>query len=91
MDTIFINYKDSKRSDPPIVLVSLSDERNLKKMITMLLYQILASTICGKVWKSQSKEKFKVSAPTWNEKFELPNGWYSLSNIQNYFKEIIKR
>ena len=31
MDTIFINYKDSKRSDPPIVLVSLSDETNLKK------------------------------------------------------------
>ena len=57
MDTIFINYKDSKRSDPPIVLVSLSDETNLKKMITMLLYQILASTICGKVWKKSIKRK----------------------------------
>ena len=32
-----------------------------------------------------------MSAPTWNEKFELPDGSYSVSDIQYYFKYIIKR
>ena len=34
--------------------------------------------------------KFKTSAPTWNEKFELPDGSYSVSAIQDYFDYIIK-
>ena len=29
--------------------------------------------------------------PTWNEKFELPDGSYSISDIQDYFKYIIKK
>ena len=35
----------------------------------MLLYQTLGFTIHGKVFN-----KFKISAPTWNEEFELPDG-----------------
>ena len=35
-------------------------------------------------------KKFITSAPTWNEKFELPNGSYSVSDIQDYFEHIIK-
>ena len=30
--------------------------------------------------------KFKFSAPTWNGKFDLPVGSYSISNIQDYFE-----
>ena len=33
----------------------------------------------------------KISAPTWNEKFELPDGSYSVSNIQDYFEYILKK
>ena len=29
--------------------------------------------------------------PTWNEKFELPDGSYSVSDIQDYFEYIIKK
>ena len=35
--------------------------------------------------------KFKISAPTWNEEFELPDGSYSVSDIQDYFEYIIKK
>ena len=35
-------------------------------------------------------KKFITSAPTWNEKFELPNGSYSVSDIQDYFEHTIK-
>ena len=30
--------------------------------------------------------KFKISVPTWNEEFELPDGSYSVSDIQKYFE-----
>ena len=35
--------------------------------------------------------KFKISAPTWNDKFELPEGLYSVSNIKDYFEYILKK
>ena len=45
-------------------------------------------------WKNiklaYSNNKFKISAPTWNETFDLPDGSYSLSNILDYFEFIIK-
>ena len=34
--------------------------------------------------------KLKISAPTWNEEFELPDGSYSISHIQDYFEYIFK-
>ena len=37
------------------------------------------------------KHKFKISAPTWNAKFELPDGLYSVSDIQDYVESIIKK
>ena len=53
-----------------------------------MLYQILASTIHGKIYKNNN---FKVLSPTWNENFELPDGSYSVFEIQDYFKYIIKK
>ena len=40
--------------------------------------------------KSYKNNKFKISAPSCNEKFELPDESYSLSNIQDYFEYIFK-
>ena len=34
--------------------------------------------------KSYKNNKFKISAATWNEKFELADGSYSISDIQGY-------
>ena len=39
---------------------------------------------------SYNNNKFKISAPTLNEKFELPDGVYSVSDIQDYFEYICK-
>ena len=57
----------------------------------MLLYQILAFIIHGKTKSSYSNNKFKISAPTWNDKFELPDGSSSISGIQDYFEYILKK
>ena len=46
-------------------------------------------------WKNIKSEynnsKFKILAPTWNNTFYLPNGSYSISDIQDYFEFIIKK
>ena len=42
------------------------------------------------VKRSYKNTKLKISAPTWNEEFELPDGSYSVSDIQDYFKYILK-
>ena len=58
----------------------------------MLLYEILAFTIHGKIFKKSCKNnKLKMSAPTWNEEFALLDGSYSVSDIQNYFEYIFKK
>ena len=41
--------------------------------------------------KSYNNNKFKISAPTWNNEFELPGGSYLISNIQDYFEYILKK
>ena len=42
--------------------------------------------------KSDCKNnKFKIYAPAWNETFDLPNGSYSSSGIQDYVEFIIKK
>ena len=46
-------------------------------------------------WKNvksiYKNNKFKISAPTWNETFDLPDRLYNLPAIQNYFEYIIKK
>ena len=52
----------------------------------MLLYQILAFNTHGKIFKKLYKNnKPKTSALTYNKEFELPDGSYSVSDIQNHF------
>ena len=46
-------------------------------------------------WKNikseYKKDKFKISAPTWNDTFDLPGGSYSVADIQDYFEFIVKK
>ena len=40
---------------------------------------------------SYNNDKFKISVPTWNEEFKLPDGSCSVSDIQDYFEYILKK
>ena len=46
-------------------------------------------------WKSiksaYNNNRFKISAPTWNDEFDLPDGSYPISDIQDYFEYIINK
>ena len=86
-----MNSKNSKTSDSDRLLLNLSGKINLKRKDK---YVALSSLTIYDTWKNIKKSyennKFKISAPTWNEEFELPDGSYSISDIQYYFKYILK-
>ena len=46
-------------------------------------------------WKNvksiYKNNKIKISAPTWSQKFDLPDGSYNIPEIQDYFEYIIKK
>ena len=69
MDTIFMNSKNSRTSGPHGLLLNLA-------LSNLNIYYTRKN-----IRKSQNNNKFKISAPTWNEEFELPDGSYSLSGI----------
>ena len=87
MDTIFTNSKNSKTSDPHRLLINLADKLNLKKSDK---YVALSNLSIYYAWrnikKSYENNKFKISAPTWDEEFELPNGSYSVLDIEDLKK-----
>ena len=41
--------------------------------------------------KLHKNNKFKISAPTWNDKFQLPDRSYFAPDIQDYFEYILKK
>ena len=83
MDTILMNSENSKTSDPLRLLLNLLDKINLKRSDK---YVALSNLSIYYTWKNITKscknDKFKISALTWNEEFELPDGSYSVSDIQ---------
>ena len=92
MDTIFMNSEISKTLKSHILILNLTDKIDLRrdeKSIALSNRSILF-TIHGKTKSSYNNNKFKISASTWNDKFELPGGSYSVSDIQDYFEYILK-
>ena len=55
----------------------------------------LANFIIYYTWKNiknaYNNNKFKISAPTWNDQFDLPDRSYLISDIQDYFEYVIKK
>ena len=87
-----MNSENSKTSDPHRLLLNLTDKINLRrkdKYIALLNLRIYYTWKNTK--KSYKNNKFKISAPKWNKEFELPDGSYSISDIQDYFEYILKR
>ena len=86
MDTIFMNSENSKTSKPHVLILKLTNKLDLR------IGESLSNLSIYYTWKniksSYNNNKFKISAPTWNDKFELPDGLYSVSDIQDYFEHI---
>ena len=86
-----MNSENNKISDPHRLFLNLTDKVNWKRSDKYVALSNLSIYYAWKNIKESCKDnKFKMSAPTWNEEFELPDGSYSLSDIQDYFKYILK-
>ena len=82
-----MNSKNNKTSHPHRLLLNLTDKIDFRRKDK---YFALSNLSIYYTWKSIKKsyknKKFKVSAPIWHEVFELPDGSYSISDIQDYFE-----
>ena len=92
MDTIFILSDNSKTSKPHILKLKLTSKLDLRLGEKVIALSNLSIYYTWKnIKNSYNNNKFKISAPTWNEEFTLPNGSYSVSDIQDYFEYILKK
>ena len=92
MDTIFMNSENSKTSEYHVLVLKLTDKLDLRRgQKTVALSNLSIYYTWKNVKSSYNNNKFKISAPTWSEEFELSDGSYSVSNIQDYFEYILKK
>ena len=92
MDTIFMNSENSRTSEYHVLVLKLADELDLKRGQKSVALSNLSIYYTWKNIKSSYRNnKFKISAPTWTDEFELPDGSYSISDIQDYFEYILKK
>ena len=91
MDTIFMNSENSRISEYHILVIKLTDKldlkRSQKKCCFIKSYYLLNME---NIKSSYNNNEFKISAPTWSDEFELPDGPYSVSDIHDYFEYILK-
>ena len=92
MDTIFMDSENSRTSEYHVLVLKLTDKLDLRRgQKTIALSNLSTYYMWKNVKSSYSNNKFKISAPTWREEFELPDGSYSVSDIQDYFEYILKK
>ena len=92
MDAIFIDSENSRTSEYHVLVLKLTNKLDLRRGQKPVALSNLSIYYTWKNIKSSyNNNKFKISAPTWSEKFELPDGSYSVSDIQDYFEYILKK
>ena len=92
MDTIFMNSENSKMSKLHVLILELTNKTDLRIGDNTIALSDLSIYYTWKnIRSSYNSNKFKISASTWNDKFESPDGSYSVSDIQDYFKYILKK
>ena len=92
METTFMNTLNSRTNESNRFVYQFTDKLNLKNPNKNIA---LANLSIYYTWKKNKSEynnnKFKIFAPTLKDEFTLPNGSYSVSDIEDYFEYIIKK
>ena len=82
MDTMFMNSENSKTSKLHALILKLTNELDLRFDETIIaLSNLTIYYTCKKIKSSYNNNKFKISALTWNDRLELPDVSYSVSDI----------
>ena len=84
-----MNSENSRILQSHVLVLKLTNKLDLR--VGKKIIALSNLSICY-TWKNKkstyNNNKFKISAPTWNDEFELPDGFYSISDIQDYFEYI---
>ena len=85
-----MNTENSTTNEPHIFRLTLADKLNLKDPNkNMALVNLNIYYTWKKTKSTYNNNKYKISAPTWNDEFDLPDGSCSVSDVQDYFEYII--
>ena len=78
-----MNLDNSKTFEPHVLMLKLTNELDLRiGEKTIVLSNLSIYYTWKNIKNSYNNNKFKKFAPAWNDKFELPDGLYSVSDIQ---------
>ena len=92
MGTIFMNSENSRTSEYHVLVLKPVDKLGLRRSQKSVALSNLSIFYTWKNIKNSYKNnKFKISAPARRDEFELPDGSYSISDIQSYFEAIFKK
>ena len=88
-----MNTENSKTNEFNKFIYQFTNKLNLKNpknkntgLVNLSIYYTWKN-----ITSAYNNKKFKISAPTWNDEFDLPDGSYLISGIQYYFEFIIKK
>ena len=92
MDSIFMKSENSRTSEYYVLLLKLADKLDLRRsQKSVALSNISIYYRWRNIKSSYKNNKFKISAPRSSDEFELPDGSYSISDIQDYLEYILKK
>ena len=87
-----MNSENSRTSEYYVLVLKLTDKLDLRRGQKSIALSNLSIYYTWKNIKSSyNNSKFKISAPTWSDEFELLDGLYLISDIQDYFEYILKK
>ena len=87
-----MDSENSRTSEYHVLVLKLTNKLDLRRgQKTVALSNLSIYYTWKNVKSSYNNNKFKISAPTRSEEFELPDGSYSVSDIQDYFEYILKK
>ena len=85
MDTIFMNSENSRTSEYHVLTLKFTNKLDLRRgQKTVALSNLSIYYTCKNIKSSYNNNKFKISTPTWDEEFELPDRSHSISDIQDF-------
>ena len=91
MDTIVMDSEKRRTSKYHVLVLKVTNKLDLRRSKkTVALSNLSIYYTWKNIKSSYNNNKFKISAPRWNEEFELPDGPYSISDIQDYFEYVLK-
>ena len=89
---IFMNTENRRISEYHVLVLKLTDKLDLRRGQKSIALSSLSIYYTWKNIKSSyNNNKFKKSAPTWSDEFELPDGSYLISDIQDYLEYFLKK